>query len=92
MAGLACGMHVPVLRWPGAHPKACTPPPGAALQSLADDCLLKLREYVASLGGTLDGEWKCRAQMRDAGSRAGSVDMWFKSPTGETYRSKVAVS
>lgn len=61
-------------------------------QSLAEDCLAKLREYVASLGGTLEGEWKCRAQMRDTGSRAGSVDMWFRAPGGEVYRSKVAVS
>ena len=62
------------------------------VQALAEDCLVKLREYVEGLGGKLEGEWHCKAQMRESGSRSGSVDMWFKAPGGEVYRSKVAVS
>lgn len=54
--------------------------------------LTRLREYVESLGGRLDGGWRCRANIRDFGSRAGSMDLWFTAPHGETFRSKVAVS
>ncbi|KAL4521386.1 hypothetical protein Ndes2437B_g08023 [Nannochloris sp. 'desiccata'] len=60
--------------------------------SLEVECLDQLREYIKSLGGELNGEWKCRAQVRDYGSRAGSVDTWFTSPEGEVYRSKVAAA
>lgn len=56
-------------------------------------CIQQLRDYIRSLGGgELSDKWKCRAQIRDYGSRAGSVDTWFTSPEGEVYRSKVAVA
>lgn len=55
-------------------------------------CLEQLRSYVGSLGGNLSGEWKCRAQIRDYGSRVGSLDTWFTSPEGDVYRSKIAVA
>lgn len=59
---------------------------------LERECLDQLQEYVRKLGGDLGGEWKCRAQIRDIGSRAGSIDTWFTSPQGDVYRSKVAVA
>lgn len=62
------------------------------LQNIENEQLSKLKEYISSLGGQLDGAWRCRANIRDFGSRAGSMDTWFTAPHGETFRSKVAVS
>jgi hypothetical protein len=64
----------------------------ATVQSIEAEQLSKLREYIESLGGRLDGGWRCRANIRDFGSRAGSLDTWFTAPHGETFRSKVAVA
>ena len=65
----------------------------SSMHELEEDCLVKLREYIESLGGMFrEGDWACRAQLRDIGSRAGSVDTWFTAPDGEVYRSKVAVA
>lgn len=43
-------------------------------------------------GGHLGTGWTCRAQVRDSGTRAGSIDTWFTSPTGQVYRSKIAAA
>ena len=48
--------------------------------------------YFKKLGGELTGTWTCRAQTRDYGARAGSVDTWFTAPDGAVYRSKVAAA
>ena len=68
------------------------PSPPLLQQAIEHEQLTKLREYITSLGGNLDGGWRCRANIRDFGSRAGSMDTWFTAPHGETFRSKVAVS
>jgi hypothetical protein len=67
------------------------PLPWLLQQAIENEQMSKLREYIESLGGNLDGSWRCRASIRDYGSRAGSMDTWFTAPHGETFRSKVAV-
>ena len=78
-----------------------TPPPTPSSQNhtlpiqpttLELDCLTQLKEYILSLGGDFNEGWECRAQVRDYGSRAGSIDTWFTAPDGEVYRSKVAAA
>lgn len=61
------------------------------IEALQDEQLQKLHEYIHSLGHQLEGDWRCRASIRDMGSRAGSIDTWFTGPKGEVFRSKVAV-
>lgn len=74
-----------------ARPCNCLSLPPLPQQTIEAEQLAKLREYIEGLGGRLDGGWKCRANIRDFGSRAGSMDTWFTAPHGETFRSKVAV-
>lgn len=77
-------------------PASAAPPAPPSLpphqEAIEGEQLSKLREYIESLGGTLDSGWRCRANIRDFGSRAGSLDTWFTAPHGETFRSKVAVA
>lgn len=60
--------------------------------SLDEECLKQLGKYFEKLGGKLEDGWSCRAQIRDYGSRAGSVDTWFTGPDGTVYRSKIAAA